>query len=85
MMRRQRGFSIVELMVAVVIGMLALLFATRMVTTGEKARQAALTGSDSMQNGMLALYSLSNDASDAGWGLNDTMLAGCDTVFADSR
>ena len=81
----QRGFSIVELMVSVVIGMLALMFATRMITGGESTRQAALGGSDSMQNGMLALYSMSNDATQAGFGLNDPILAGCDTLFNDKR
>ncbi|MDQ2821810.1 MAG: PilW family protein [Pseudomonadota bacterium] len=80
-MMRQRGFSIVELMVAVVIGMLALLFATRMVTGGAKDRQAAITGSDAMQNGMLAMFSMTNDANQAGFGLNDPILAGCNTAM----
>lgn len=83
-MMRQRGFSIVELMVAVVIGMLALLFATRMVTGGAKDRQAALTGSDAMQNGMLAMFSMTKDANQAGFGLNDPILAGCNTNLDDT-
>jgi type IV pilus assembly protein PilW len=82
--RRQRGFSIVELMVSVVIAMLALMFATRMVTGGERTKQAALAGSDSMQNGMLAMFSLSSDANQAGFGLNDPILSGCDTTMQDS-
>ncbi|MCU6497173.1 PilW family protein [Rugamonas sp. A1-17] len=83
--RRQGGFSLVELMVSVVIGLLALLFATRLVVSGEQNKDAAVGGSDSMQNGMLALFSLSGDATEAGWGLNDPMLAGCDTVFSDAN
>jgi len=82
--RPQRGFSIVELMVSVVIAMLALMFATRMVTSGERTKQTALAGSDSMQNGMLAMFSLSNDANQAGFGLNDPIIAGCDTTMVDS-
>lgn len=82
--RRQRGFSIVELMVAVVIGMLALLFATRMITGGEQGRQAALGGSDAMQNGMLAMFSISKDAGQAGFGLNDPIIAGCNTQMLDT-
>lgn len=83
-MMRQRGFSIVELMVAVVIGMLALLFATRMVTGGAKDRQSALTGSDAMQNGMLAMFSMTKDANQAGFGLNDPIMAGCNTNLDDT-
>ena len=84
-MRRARGFSIVELMISVVIGMLALLFATRLMVGGEQNRQAALGGSDSMQNGMLAMFSISNDVAQSGYGLNDPLLAGCNTVFADTQ
>lgn len=83
--RRRGGFSLVELMVSVVIGLLALLFATRLIVSGEKNKDAAVGGSDSMQNGMLALFSLSGDATESGWGLNDPMLAGCDTVFSDAN
>jgi type IV pilus assembly protein PilW len=82
---RQRGFSLVELMVSVVIGMLALLFATRLVISGETNKDAAVGGSDSMQNGMLAMFSLSSDAGTAGWGLNDRTVAGCNTTFSDQR
>jgi type IV pilus assembly protein PilW len=82
---RHRGFSLVELMVSVVIGLLALLFATRLVISGERNKDAAVGGSDSMQNGMLALFSLSGDANTAGWGLNDRTVAGCNTIFYDAN
>ena len=82
--RRSGGFSVVELMVSVVIGMLALMFATRLVANSESTKQASLGGSDSMQNGMLALFSISNDIAQAGWGLNDSLLTGCDTQFTDA-
>jgi len=81
--RRHAGFSLVELMVSVVIGLLALLFATRLVISGEANKDAAIGGSDSMQNGMLAMFSLSGDAGTAGWGLNDRTVSGCDTAFSD--
>lgn len=80
---RQRGFSLVELMVSVIIGLLALLFALRMVGDAERTRRSALGGSDEMQNGMVALFSLSNDAGGAGFGLNDPIIAGCNTQFSE--
>ncbi|MRW90802.1 pilus assembly protein PilW [Duganella sp. FT80W] len=83
--RRMGGFSLVELMVSVVIGLLALLFATRLVVRGETNKESAIGGSDSMQNGMLAMFQLSGDASIAGWGLNDRTVAGCATTFSDQR
>lgn len=72
-------------MVSVVIGMLALLFATRLVVSGETTKDAAVGGSDSMQNGMLAMFQLSGDAGISGWGLNDRTVAGCNATFSDAR
>jgi type IV pilus assembly protein PilW len=82
---RARGFSLVELLVAVAVGMLALAFATRLVAGAETSKQGSLGGSDAMQNGMMAMFSMSNDAAQAGWGLNDPLVTGCDTVFRDSQ
>jgi len=81
---RAHGFSLVELLVSVTVGMLAIVFATRMFVTSEQNKAAAIGGSDSMQNGMLAMFSISQDAGQAGWGLNDILLSGCDTTFTDA-
>ncbi|WP_137174274.1 PilW family protein [Massilia sp. HP4] len=83
--RRAAGFSLVELMVSIVIGLLAVLFATRIMTDSETSKRGALGGSDSMQNGMMAMFSISGDAEQAGYGLNDPILNGCDTIFKDSK
>jgi len=82
---RAAGFSLVELMVSIVIGLLAVMFATRMMTDSESNKDGALGGSESMQNGMMAMFSISADAEQAGYGLNDPILAGCDTIFKDSK
>lgn len=84
MRRRAHGFSMIELMISIVIGLLALGFATRMVVSSERNKQAAVGGSDAMQNGVLALFSLQRELNQAGWSINDPLIAGCDTVFADS-
>ena len=78
---RVRGFSLVELMVSVVIGLIALSFATRMMVSAERTKQTTVGASDSMQNGMQALFSINRDAAQAGWGLNDPLIGGCDTIF----
>jgi type IV pilus assembly protein PilW len=82
---RQRGFSLVELMVSVVIGLLALAFAQRMFIDAEQTRRTTLGGSDEMQNGMVAMFSISNDAASSGYGLNDPIIAGCNTQFSDTN
>jgi type IV pilus assembly protein PilW len=82
---RTRGFSIVELLVSLAIGLLALVFAMRLITGSEQSKQSALGSSDSMQNGMLAMFSISGDAQQAGFGLNDPILVGCNTRFSDKE
>jgi type IV pilus assembly protein PilW len=81
----QRGFSLVELMVSVVIGLLAVMFATRLMVNGEQSKSASVGGSDAMQNGMLALFSIQHDAAQAGWGLNDDLVTGCNTRMTDTE
>jgi len=82
--RGAAGFSLIELMVSIVIGLLAVLFATKVMTDSERTKDSSLGGSDAMQNGMMAMFSISADAEQAGFGLNDPLLAGCDTIFEDS-
>jgi type IV pilus assembly protein PilW len=85
MRSREQGFSLVELMISIVIGMLALVFALRLMSGSERTQRNGVGSSDAMQNGMLALFSMSGDAAQAGYGLNDPIVAGCDTVFSDTR
>jgi len=82
---RSGGFSIVELMVAVVVGMIAVIFATRLLVTSEQQKSAAVGGSDSMQNGMLAMFQINTDAAQAGWGINDALINGCNTLMQDTE
>ncbi|TSA14002.1 MAG: prepilin-type N-terminal cleavage/methylation domain-containing protein [Betaproteobacteria bacterium] len=82
---RQRGFSLIELMISVVIGLLAMVFVMRSTVTFETNRRSSVGGSDSMQNGVVALFSMENDAAQSGWGLNDTILLGCRARFYDSQ
>ena len=82
---RARGFSLVEMLVSVLIGLLALTFVMRSSVNFEQSRRSGIGGSDSMQNGIIALFSMENDASQAGWGLNDPTVLGCPGLFYDSQ
>ena len=85
MSARQLGFSMIELMVSVLIGLLAMVFVMRTTVSFETNRRGSIGGSDSMQNGVVALFSMENDATQAGWGLNDGLLIGCAARFYDSQ
>ncbi|MEN9358290.1 MAG: hypothetical protein RL695_2461, partial [Pseudomonadota bacterium] len=85
MKTRAYGFSLVELLVSILIGMVAMVFVMRSNVDFEKNRRSGIGGSDAMQNGVIALFSMENDAAQAGWGLNDPMLMGCPGRFFDTQ
>ncbi len=85
MKARQPGFSLIELMISVLIGMLAMVFVMRTTVSFETNRRSSVGGSDSMQNGVVGLFSMENDAAKSGWGLNDGLLFGCAALFYDSQ
>ena len=82
---RQRGFSLIELMVGVVIGLLAVLVITQVMAQAEGKKRTVSMGSDAQVNGALALLSLQRDIEQAGYGtivLQDAI--GCTVKYKGS-
>lgn len=67
--RLQRGMSLVELMVAIVIGMLTVLAIVQSLTFFEGQRRGTTTGADAQSNGSLATYLLEREVRMAGYGV----------------
>ncbi len=68
----QRGFTLIELMVGLVLGMIASLAIFSTISAFEAQRRTTGSGADMQQNGLLALYSVEQDIRMAGYGLIDT-------------
>ncbi|WP_293777772.1 PilW family protein [uncultured Oxalicibacterium sp.] len=66
-MKRAYGFSLVEIMIAIVIGMVTLLAVTQMMASSAAQRQSATAGADSTINAALGLYSIERDGKNAGY------------------
>jgi prepilin-type N-terminal cleavage/methylation domain len=80
-MNQQKGFSLVELMVGLVIGLLAI-FATYRVYESTEANQRALSAlSDTQISGLFSIYTLNQEITNAGAILlaNRALLNGCTT------
>jgi type IV pilus assembly protein PilW len=82
--RAARGFSMVELMVAMTIGLIGVIIIFQVFETSEGVRRTTVSGGDAQQNGAIALYSLEHDLRNGGMGINDTAYAGCNVVGYDS-
>jgi type IV pilus assembly protein PilW len=80
--RTERGFSLVELMVGMAIGLIGITIITHLYLTNEKYKRST-TGSGTAQvNGALALYTLERDIRASGYGINHSALLGCTCVGA---
>jgi type IV pilus assembly protein PilW len=64
-----RGFSLIELMVAMVVGLIATLVITNVLVTYESQKRTTVGVGDAQTNGAVALYQIQRDAQNAGYGL----------------
>lgn len=67
---RVAGFTVVELMVGVVIGLLASLVITRVLALSEGQRRSSTSGADAQINGGLGIYAIQRQLKMAGYGLS---------------
>ena len=79
-----RGFSLVELMVAMAISLIGMIIIFQVFQASESVRRTTASGGDAQQNGALALYVVDHDLRNAGMGINDTPYAGCNMVGRDN-
>lgn len=71
------GFSLVELMVAMVIGMLGIIVMMQMFSMFEGQKRTTTGGDDAISSGAIALYGVQRDIQQSGWGISALPLIGC--------
>lgn len=79
-----RGFSMVELMVAMLIGLIGMIIIFQVFEVSEGIKRTTTSGGDAQQNGAVALYLIERDLRNAGNGFNDAPTAGCQIIGYDS-
>src|SRR6266700_5490772 len=81
----ERGFSMVELLVAMLIGLIGMIIIFQVFEVSESIKRSTTSGGDAQQNGVIALYSMERDFKNAGMGFNDTGFVGCNIVGYDNK
>lgn len=76
-LRRMQGFGLIEILVAMLIGMFGVLIMTQVLTVSEEQKRTTTTGNDAMNEGVLALYAVQSDIRMAGYGITDPKILGC--------
>ncbi|MEO8278137.1 MAG: prepilin-type N-terminal cleavage/methylation domain-containing protein, partial [Ideonella sp.] len=74
----ERGVTLIELMVGMVIGLIAVLVISQVMLAAEGQKRTTTSGSDAQLTGTLALYTLQRDLQMSGYGLGANQLGlGC--------
>jgi type IV pilus assembly protein PilW len=81
---RARGFSLVELMVALVIGLLGVIVMMNVFRIYEQQKRTTIGGDDALSSGAIALNGLQRDIQQAGLGLANPLVIGCTVKAASS-
>jgi len=77
---RAAGFSLVEIMIALLIGMIAIVVIMQVYAASEGYKRTSTNSSDAQVNGALALYLLEREIRLAGYGMNGLAPAGCTSI-----
>jgi type IV pilus assembly protein PilW len=77
--QKSRGFSIVELMVGMLIGLIAIIVMFQVFAVSEGQKRTTTGAGDAQQNGVFSLFQIERDTRMAGFGINNLVLLGCQT------
>ncbi len=74
----QRGVTLIELMVGMLIGMLAILVISQVLLVSEGQKRTTTSGADAQVNGALSLFAIQRDIQSAGYGFTSSpAIVGC--------
>ena len=77
---RQLGFSLPEIMVGMVIGLLGIIIIMQVTSVFEGQKRTTSSGDDAQNGGAIALYTMQRDIAQAGYGFSSANLMGRDFV-----
>ena len=82
---RQRGFSLVELMVGIVIALLALLVIAGVLVVYSQQQKTTVSANEAQNTGMVAAYLIERELRMAGYGLTTPAALGCTVHFKNGK
>jgi len=83
--RTSAGLSMIEILVGIVVGMLAIVIVMQVLKVSEGARRTTTGGADAQTTGAIALSLLQQDIQQAGNGFMDQNTLGCNVTIDNGR
>lgn len=81
MRKHEEGFGLVEIMVGLAIGMLAMIVVMQVYSQSEAQKRTTTSGADALTNAAIALSMIERDVRNGGWGLAINQYAGCTSMY----
>lgn len=81
MRSHHRGFSLIEVMVAVAIGLIGILIITQAYLVSDNFNRATLGEGGAQTNGLIALYTIERDTRMSGYGIASSGALGCGDIY----
>jgi type IV pilus assembly protein PilW len=78
--RRMAGLSLLELLVAVAIGLIGIVIISQVFIVNENYKRSTTSAGGAQTNGALALFSIEREARMAGWGISWSAALGCTSL-----
>ena len=82
--RSERGFSLIEILIGSVVGMLGIVIIMKVFLVSEEQKRTTTGGADAVENGLMALFTMEQDIRMAGLGLVGTGCALVNTYDANA-
>lgn len=79
---RDRGFSLIELMVGMTIGLIAVIVVLQTLSFFENQKRTTTTGSDAQQNGLMGLFAIEQDVRNSGSGFASQEVFSCQNFYS---
>lgn len=80
--RRERGFSLIEVMVGLTVGLLAILAITQTLSMFENQKRTTTANADAQENGLVGLFTIEQDVRKAAAGFTHPEAFNCQTYFS---
>lgn len=77
---RNLGFTLTEVMVAMVIGLLGIIVIMQVFSVFESQKRTTTGGDDAQNTGVIAMYGLEREIAQAGYGISSPKLIGCPLI-----
>ncbi|HJV85921.1 MAG TPA: PilW family protein [Noviherbaspirillum sp.] len=78
----RNGFSLVEIMVGLAMGMIAMVVVMQVFAVFEGGKRTTTGSADAQTNGAVALYMIERDTRIAGWGMDAQVYSQCNTTYS---